>query len=87
MVAFGEKAWQTCNAIVRAIKSMRAAGIPTGGENRVRAYEVAVKNCMGKGKIEWKHGEKLLSDLSNETVTAINRINNTNKDKVNVWLL
>lgn len=85
----GEEAWKVCNDIMKVVKSLRAtnsrAGVKTGA--RLVQYEVAIKHAMGKSMIPWEAGQFLLKGLDERTIQAILRINGTEPDKINVWLL
>lgn len=84
-----KEAHAVCNAIFNTVRSLRATtgGAPVDKKARLAQWGVAIKYCMGSGKIDWSAGDFLLSDLSDRTVQAIIRIRNTHPSKVKVWLL
>lgn len=83
-----ENVWNICNLIKNTARALRASGsVPVGKENRVLQYEVVIKYLIGKNRIDFEKGRKLLENLDLETVQSILHIAGVDEDKVKVWLL
>jgi len=81
----GDDAWTICDLLRRTVKALRSHGFPKGDPKA--QMELAVRHLMGRDKINWTLGEKLLEKLDARTALAIVRVGNSKKELVKAWLL